>query len=118
MGNIKLSGSIVDQEAWIGVSYQNSWVNYGGATYAPVTYFKDKNGMVHLRGLMKSGTCGSTAFTLPAGYRPAYRLIFPSITASSVGRLDVLADGTVLPDPTMCNNLYFSVEGVTFRAEQ
>lgn len=119
-GNIKLSGAIVNQEAWVAPSYLNSWVDYGGGVFAPAGYFKDKNGIVHLRGLMKAGTCGAPAFTLPVGYRPAYRLLISTVTntGTGMGRLDVTSTGDIQPDATFCNNSYFSIDGVSFRAEQ
>lgn len=119
-GNIKLSGFILNQEGWISPAFLNSWIDYGGSVYAPVGYFKDKNGIVHLRGLMKSGACGAAAFNLPVGYRPAYRLIMSTITntGTGVGRLDVFATGDISPDVTLCNNSYFSLDGVSFKAEQ
>ena len=59
---------------WTNASMQNSWVVYDTARYTP-GYFKDEHGIVHLRGLIKSGTVGASCFTLPAGYRPAHTVI-------------------------------------------
>jgi hypothetical protein len=117
-GNVHISGTIA-QDAWTAVTFQNSWVNYG-TVYAPVAYFKDKNGIVHLRGVIKSGTCGSVSFTLPAGYRPAYELAFAAVTSGGIGRVDVVSDGTVLPGPggVDCNNLFMTLDGITFLGEQ
>ena len=68
------NNGIVRQQGWQSVSFQSGWVNYGGS-YNPAGYFKDSLGIVHLRGLVKSGKIGNnqTIFTLPAGYRPANR---------------------------------------------
>jgi hypothetical protein len=109
-------------EAWTSVTFTNSWVDYGG--YAPTAYRKDANGYVHLRGLIKSGTLGSSAFTLPTGYRPYYNMIFMGHSNVSStwglannGRFDVASTGTVTPHATLCQNGYVSLEGVTFLAE-
>lgn len=100
-------------ESWADVTFQNSWVNYGG-TYQDVQYRAEPGGIIRLRGLMKSGTPGSSAFTLPAGFRPVERHIFPVVGGTSVGaRLDVLADGTVVPHSSI-DNTFVSLSGVAF----
>ena len=45
-------------------------MNYG-SNYAPVSFYKDAEGFVRFRGLLKSGTT-KYPFVLPSGYRPAY----------------------------------------------
>jgi hypothetical protein len=54
-----------------GVTFQNSWANTGGGL-APAGFYKDKFNIVHLRGVIDTGTTGTVAFTLPVGYRPEY----------------------------------------------
>lgn len=91
-------------------------MNYS-ATYNPAGYFRDKNGIVHLRGLVKSGTMGATIFTLPEGYRPAYRELQPVIanaTPNIIGRCDIYTNGNV--NATSGNNGWYSLDGTTFRA--
>jgi DNA-binding beta-propeller fold protein YncE len=107
--------TILEQEAWQTPVFENGWVNYSG-TYNDAGYFKDSVGVVHLRGLVKNGTIGQTIFTLPVGYRPAARGIFPSVSNSVPGRIDVLPDGRVIP--LAGNSVWLSLEGITFRAEQ
>ena len=101
---------------WTAVSFEGTWVDYSGVYYG-ASYLIDAMGFVHLRGLIKSGTVGTLAFQLPAGFKPAYRCIFSVTSNDTFGRLDVLADGTVIPE-SPCNNNYVSLEGVTFFAEQ
>ena len=84
VGNVKISGTIA-QPGWTAVTYTNGWSDYG-LQWAPVAYFKDKNNIVHLRGLAAGGTCGNGIFTLPAGYRPAYQLLFTTMAASALAR--------------------------------
>jgi hypothetical protein len=109
-------------ETWTSVSFTNSWVDYG--SYPACAYRKDANGYVHLRGLMKSGTLGSSAFTLPTGYRPSGTLIFQgrsNVTSTwgvaNAGRLDITSTGTVVPHSSNCNNGYVTLEGIVYLAE-
>ena len=95
-------------------AFTNSWVNYGTG-YANAAYWKDPFGMVHLRGLIKSGTVGNAAFTMPPGYRPEVSHLFGTISNGAIGRVDVLTDGTVTPlSPS--NNTWVSLEGMTYKA--
>jgi hypothetical protein len=48
--------------------FQNSWGNASGGT--PAAFWIDKHGVVRLRGDLEGGTVGTTAFTLPVGFRP------------------------------------------------
>jgi hypothetical protein len=94
-------------------AFANSWVNFG-SNWADAAFWRDPFGIVHLRGLIKSGTVGSAAFTLPPGFRPAVSETFGTISNGAVGRVDVLTNGTVTP-ATPSNNTYVSLSGITFR---
>jgi len=77
-------------------AFENSWTNFGGG-WAPAAY-RRVGDMVEVRGLITGGTVGSTAnvFTLPTGYRPIKRFIFPIDTNPAVnGRLEVRPDGGI-----------------------
>lgn len=91
----------------------NSWVNFGG-TRNPVGYYKDQNSRVYLRGVIKSGVVGSAAFTLPSGYRPANAEIFSVVSNDLFGAVNVLSTGDVTP--AIGSNVYFSLDGISFRA--
>jgi hypothetical protein len=60
--------------AWIDVSFQNSWVDYGGVEQT--IQYRKVGDMTHIRGTAKDGTLSATAFTLPIGYRPPALLDF------------------------------------------
>lgn len=76
-------------------SYANSWTDHS-VTFPGANYRMRNDGYVQLGGLIKSGTIGSvTAFTLPPGYRPAWRMIFASNQNGAAGRIDINPDGTV-----------------------
>lgn len=50
--------------------FQNSWTNCAGNTET-VSFYKDREGVVHLKGKACSGAHATVIFQLPAGYRPA-----------------------------------------------
>lgn len=87
--------SSVPMEAWrnVGASGQpaflNAWAAYGQGNALP-SFRKDPTGKVELRGLLSSGTNGTNAFVLPAGYRPAATLHFASqhATGTTFVRVD------------------------------
>lgn len=66
---------------------QNGWVDYDPATRA-ASFYKDRNGRVHIAGIIKSGTVtsGTTIFTLPAGSRPKAQEFFPVLTATTTNQ--------------------------------
>jgi hypothetical protein len=96
-------------------SYTNSWQRYS-SLFPDAAFYKRADGLVVLKGFISTGALGTSAFTLPKGYRPAQNLIMSRIANSGAGRLDIGADGTVTP--VTGSNVWFSLEGVTFVAEQ
>ncbi len=109
------AASIPGAQAWITPTLLNSWVNYGGGT-ATVAYYRDIGGTVRLRGTIKSGTLAAAAFVLPAGYRPPALLVFACDSQGAFGRVTVDASGNVAPAIGL--NTAFSLDGISFRAEQ
>lgn len=100
-------------EDWTDVtSFTGGWVNYGGA-YGDAGYCVDLFGWVHLRGLIKSGTVTSAAFTLPAGYRPDARVVLSAVSNGAFGQVDVTTAGDVIP--MVGSSTSFSLDGVSFR---
>jgi hypothetical protein len=116
--DLEVSGQLIN-ESRIAPSLQNGWANYGGA-YTPAGYWKDKNGIVHLTGLIQGGTTTSSTilFTLPAGYRPYGTELFVqhSDSADRDVRVDVLADGNVKIAETAGS--WVSLAGISFKAEK
>lgn len=95
----------------------NAWVDFSTALNGATGYWKDGMQTVHLQGLLKTGTIGLPMFTLPVGYRPAKTLQFAIITNPDVaGRLKIDPNGDVTP--LSGSNVYYSISGITFRAEQ
>ena len=99
---------------WIEVtSFSNSWVNYGGG-FPNAAYCKSASGIVSLKGLIKSGTVTSAAFTLPVGFRPLEQNNFIVDSNGALGILVVSSNGEV--NPNSGNNGYFWLSGITFYA--
>ncbi|HEX6229389.1 MAG TPA: hypothetical protein VFZ41_08020 [Solirubrobacterales bacterium] len=75
-----LANSLAPSEDWHVVGapgepgFLNSWVNTGGSALS-AAFYKDRQGVVHLRGLVQEGTSNGI-FLLPPGYRPAGGKIF------------------------------------------
>jgi len=94
-------------------------VPYDSTTYEVPSYFKTRDNIVHLRGLMKGSSTNPVA-TLPSGFRPAKQLLFATIQASAtisygVGRVDVKANGEI--ELSAATNLYNSLDGISFLAD-
>lgn len=105
------------------VTFTNSWTDYDashpGNEYGPAGYYKDAMGIVHLCGLISGGTLNTSAFTLPAGFRPAWRQIYTCLSGANGNprRLDITADGQVIVN-TSASTGWITLAGVSFVAEQ
>ena len=76
-------------------AFTNAWTNFGGGR-ATAGFYIDKGSVVHLKGSITGGASGTSAYTLPVGYRPASDLLFPVGTGSNVLTNVLLAStGTV-----------------------
>lgn len=91
--------------AWTAPTFTNAWVNFGGSTQ--IARYRKVGDVVEIEGLIKTGTIGLSAFTLPAGFRPTLTEQFPQVSNSLFGALNVLSDGTVVP--LVGNNASFSL---------
>ena len=114
-GNIKLSGKILNEAVQTAVLFAG-WSNLAG--YTPAAFYKDKEGRVHLSGMVNfpSGpSSGTTIFNLPEGYRPNGRIVFSVLNSGVIGRLDVLANGNL--SVFTGSTGYMSLDGISFRAD-
>lgn len=97
-------------------AFLNSWANYG-YEYSPAC-FRKIDGWVILQGMIKSGSIGANAFTLPAGYRPTSKLIFMTAGSDGTGggvaayRKDINSVGGV--QIYNGSNNWQSLNGITF----
>lgn len=94
-------------------AFANAWVNYG-APYSNAGFIKRPDGWVELVGVIKTGTVGSAAFTLPPGYRPASTKTLGTLSNGVFGRVDIGADGTVTPIAPS-NNASVVLDGLHFK---
>lgn len=101
--------------SWTNPTLTNAWTTYA-AGYDTPGYWKDPEGMVHLRGMAAAGTVASPIFTLPVGYRPASTILRVCSSNYAVGRLDIKADGTVTLQQGANN--WVNLSGVSFFPEQ
>jgi hypothetical protein len=97
--------------AWVAPTFAGTWANFGSGNL-PAGYMKDANGFVHLRGAIATGTINTTAFTLPAGYRPSLNVNFACASNSAFGYLSITSAGVV--NPAVGSNVWFSLDGITF----
>lgn len=115
-------------------SLQNSWINYG-SSYQVAGYTKASDGIVSMRGLIKSGTVtsGTIITTLPAGYCPDKRLLFTTegiqpangYADQVVARIDVYWDSAannckvaLLGTSPAVGNGWLSLENIHFMQER
>lgn len=112
-----LSGEI-ENENRIAMNLINNFANYDKG-YNQASYWKDKNGVVHLTGLINTGTntTGTVIATLPVGYRPKLNEIFSAFTgnASSSMRLNVDSTGVISFNGTYTS--FIGLAGISFKAE-
>lgn len=117
-GSMLSLASIVEPWHQIGAAgepaFQNGWTHYGYG-WPNAAFYKDPFGVVHMKGLIKSGTVGATAFTLPVGYRPTENRMITTFSNETVARIDIFyATGQVYVYSG--SNVYISLDGASFRA--
>lgn len=107
------TGSTIVVDSFTAPTFLNSWVDFGGA-FNTAGYYKDPFGIVHLRGLVKSGVVNTPIFNLPAGYRPTATEVFVTDSNSAHAQVTVSAAGNVTL--AFGSNVYASLDGMTFKA--
>ena len=104
-------------------AFENSWANYGGA-YAEAAFRMDSEGWVHLKGLVKTGSVGTTIFTLPEEYRPEATMYIKTGAYNSSSGVSpiycrVQSDGSVDVNGSGANldvSIWTTFEGIQFPA--
>jgi hypothetical protein len=96
----------------------NGWANYGyGSARAAVASI---NGIVHLKGGIKTSGTNPVPFTLPAGDRPTHKVFVPvDQCGGDNGRLDITPSGVVTVEaeegaPWANAQCFTSLDGVSF----
>lgn len=78
-------------------SFANSWHN-NSSSDAPVGFFKDRDGLVHIQGVVSGGTIGASTyvFILPAGYIPSGTVNLPATgNGGAAAQVRITSDGKV-----------------------
>ncbi len=128
-GDPGLPGVMGPQEDWQLVTpgmFLNGWDNYSAdfADFNRAGFFKDSIGIVHLKGLVSSGS-DRLIFVLPFDYRPTYtevHAVYTILTSgTTIGQLHITSNGGVyfmenLPIWGLLTEI--SLDGITFRAER
>ena len=101
---------------WHNLTLTNGW-RYGGASSFHAAYYKDAQGVVHLRGSADGGTQGAV-FTLPPGDRPSHSIRLPILAVGgSAGAMTIVSTGQAyLYDANGNRNVvnYASFDGISF----
>jgi hypothetical protein len=121
-GNLELlgTGKIVN-EAYTTLILLNGWIHNGG--FAIPSYYKDKEGRVHLKGGIASGTTtiNTVIATLPVGYRPinTETLVFPiySLGGSNASIAIEGSTGQIRVYTGTIGSTLNTFDGISFRAE-
>ena len=99
---------------------QNSWVDYTSGL-ATIQYFKTTEGIVHLRGKIKSGVTSNPTllFVLPIGYRPAQHIFTVGVVSDGTAsgffaQINVMTDGSVYLLENNGYNTWLSLTSVIF----
>lgn len=96
--------------------FENTWVNNDAGVFPAgrSARFYRRGERVHLAGVIRSGTLGASAFTLPVGFRPATEVVF-AVNANEVfGTVRVQPGGGVIIGPN-ASATYTFLDGISFR---
>jgi len=99
-------------------AFLNGCTNLGGI-YETAAFFKDREGIVHLKGAVTCPGTSQTAFKLPPGYRPADNKIHIQLSivqnaADGDGQVVVSGHEGAVAAPNASGA--FWLDGITFRA--
>jgi len=103
---------------WNPMTMQSGWNWYGAPFTAPQFIKSPVDNVVILKGLVNnaSATMNTPITTLPAGYRPKERMVRLVDSIDATARVDIYPTGEVYA--TAGSNAWFSMDGITFKAEQ
>ena len=95
----------------------DNWASWSPDVNETVSYYRDPEGIVHLRGIAAkcNGAENHGGLVLPAGFRPGHSEIFGPLFSFGNGRLDVGSDGVISPTPISPPGSWVSLDGISFR---
>ena len=117
----KVNGPV--QEDWINVNFNAGWNNYDEKSYNSAGYFRDTNGIVHLRGAVvcaEDSKLKEPVFTLPESYRPAKNELYIVASCGDTTQFKtvtckVSSNGDVAYNNGASKNYGIFLDGITFR---
>jgi len=118
--DLNISGTIYNG-AWTEIStFYNGWGNYG-SPFCNLGVLRDKNGVVHIRGIVRYGTySGSIICYLPPGFWPDTTKLLVVLTyTDTVGRVDIRStDGAIIAQYGYGTppNTWLNLHGISFKA--
>jgi len=98
----------------VNLTLLNGAVAYG-ADYEVPSYYRTRDNIVHLRGLLIGSTANDVVASLPSGFRPAKRLLFSAPDDSVAARIDIHAAGNIEVQSGVSS--YNSLDGISFLAD-
>lgn len=105
---------------WCNLTLINSWANYG-SIYATAQYTKAADGMVMLKGLVKTGANGTDIATLPNGQGlcPKERLLMTVDSNATLGRVDIIPGASTCEINTQgVSSTWVSLDSLRWIGEQ
>jgi hypothetical protein len=99
-------------------AFETGCTNLGGH-YETAAFFKDRQGIVHLKGAITCTGTSQTAFFLPPGYRPAdnkFHVELGVVLQDADGDGQVVVDGHTGAVTAPNSTGAFFVDGIEFRA--
>jgi len=100
------NGANATIEAWRPLELGSGWIAHSSPDFPPPGFRSDSRGIVCLRGVVNAPgsdapISGQVIATLPAGYRPDYRILAVAVTGASgspttIGRLDIHTNGQIV----------------------
>lgn len=111
--NKKISGNVAYAIPVVAPILAGSWVNLGGS-WETAGYWKNADGIVHIRGVVTGGTSPGLVFSLPAGYRPLADMSLCTIANNAFAAVEIKANGDV--NAVAGSATALSLAGIVFRA--
>lgn len=98
------------------LTLQGSWASFNATLYAIGGFYKKEGGEVCICGTITGGSSGSVIATLPQGYRPFLRHVWPCMANGALAEVEVRPDGNIVHISGGTTKL--SLDPVKFKAMQ
>ena len=104
---------------WANLSMANGWQAYGNIHSTPQYTKSSVDNVVTLKGLLSKPSASvydQAMAVLPVGSRPKQRILTASVSNGQYTRLDIMPNGEIRSMGG--TNNWFSIDGISFKAEQ